>query len=99
MSTNYCPDYRFRCDTSSLYHHIYLFNAVCKTLSQPLLLKSYSSILSVLLWCYHLVLVLTCVTLLLAALKHSLDELRILSSPDQPFCLHILVCGDYVDLQ
>jgi len=35
----------------------------------------------------------------LAALKHILDEVRILSSPDQSFCLHILVHGDCDDLQ
>lgn len=42
--------------------------------------------------CYHFVLVLTCELLLLAVLKHSLDGLRITSSPDQSFCLHIPVC-------
>lgn len=42
--------------------------------------------------CYH---ILACGTLLLAAWEHSLEELRILSSPNQLFCLHILVCGDF----
>lgn len=76
--------------------------SVCSTLS----VKHFHNCLGVTvpscvfsIWCYHLLLVLTHLTLLLAALKHSLDELRILNSPDQSFCQHILVCGDYVDLQ
>lgn len=47
MFTNYCPDYRFG-NTSSFYHHICLFNTVCKLLLQPLLLRSYSAILCIL---------------------------------------------------